>query len=41
MLEYAFRALEEGLKLALGSRVAERRARLRVIGNGLRSTLIQ
>ncbi|MBV8714111.1 MAG: glycosyltransferase family 2 protein [Chloroflexi bacterium] len=39
VVEYAVRALEEGGKLALGSRVAERRARLRVIGNGLRSTL--
>jgi N-acetylglucosaminyl-diphospho-decaprenol L-rhamnosyltransferase len=37
--EYVFRAAEEGTKLALGSRVAERRARLRVIGSGLRSTL--
>jgi GT2 family glycosyltransferase len=37
--EYAFRALEEGAKLALGSRVPERRARLRVIGSGLRHAL--
>jgi N-acetylglucosaminyl-diphospho-decaprenol L-rhamnosyltransferase len=37
--EYAFRAAEEACKLALGSRVAERRARLRVIGNGLKSAL--
>lgn len=37
--EYAVRGVEEGLKLALGSRVPERRERLRVIGNGLRATL--
>lgn len=39
VLEYLFRAVEEGTKLALGSRAAERRARLRVIGSGLRSLL--
>ena len=39
VLEYAFRAAEEGVKIALGSRVSERRARLRVIGSGLRSAL--
>lgn len=39
VLEYVFRAAEEGFKLALGSRANERRARLRVIGSGLRSTL--
>jgi GT2 family glycosyltransferase len=39
VLEYTLRAVEEGLKLALGSRVAERRARLRLITSGLRSTL--
>jgi GT2 family glycosyltransferase len=37
--EYAARGIEESLKLALGSRVPERRARLRVIGSGLRATL--
>jgi GT2 family glycosyltransferase len=37
--EYAFRAVEESLKLAMGSRVAERRARLRVIGTGLRAAV--
>jgi hypothetical protein len=37
--EYLVRGLEEALKLALRSRVPERRARLRVIGSGLRSTL--
>jgi GT2 family glycosyltransferase len=39
VLEYLARAGEEGLKLALGSRVDERRARLRVIGSGLRHAL--
>jgi GT2 family glycosyltransferase len=39
VLEYALRAVEEGGKIALGSRVSERRARLRVIGSGLRSAL--
>ena len=34
--EYLARGLEESAKLALGSRVAERRARLRVIGGYLR-----
>jgi GT2 family glycosyltransferase len=37
--EYLVRALEEGTKLALGSRRAERRDRLRVIGSGLRTVL--
>jgi N-acetylglucosaminyl-diphospho-decaprenol L-rhamnosyltransferase len=37
--EYALRAVEEASKLALGSRVAERRARLRVIGSGLKNAL--
>jgi GT2 family glycosyltransferase len=37
--EYALRGLEESLKLVLGSRTAERRARLRVIRSGLRSAL--
>jgi GT2 family glycosyltransferase len=36
IVEYVARAIEEGLKLSLGSRVDERRARLRVIGSGLR-----
>ncbi len=35
VLEYTARALEETVKLALGSRVAERRSRLRVIGRTL------
>ena len=39
VLEYVARGVEEGLKLALGSQVRERRARLRVIGSGLRATL--
>ena len=39
VLEYVARAIEESLKLALGSRVGERRARLRVIGSGLRHAL--
>ena len=39
VLEYVARGMEEGLQLALGSRVPERRARLRVIGSGLRATL--
>jgi GT2 family glycosyltransferase len=37
--EYVFRAIEESCKLALGSRSAERRARLRIIGSGLKTTL--
>jgi GT2 family glycosyltransferase len=37
IVEYVARAIEEGLKLILGSRVDERRARLRVIGSGLRN----
>jgi GT2 family glycosyltransferase len=39
VLEYALRGVEEAIKLALGSRVAERRARLRLIGSGLKSAL--
>jgi N-acetylglucosaminyl-diphospho-decaprenol L-rhamnosyltransferase len=39
VLEYAVRGVEEVGKLALGSRVAERRARLRVIGSGMRHAL--
>ena len=39
VLEYLGRALEEGVKMAFGSRVVERRARLRVIGSGLRHAL--
>jgi len=39
VLEYVARACEEAVKLALGSRVDERRARLRVIGSGLRHAL--
>ncbi len=39
VLEYLARAFEESAKLALGSRAPERRARLRVIGSGLRSAL--
>jgi len=39
VLEYAMRGVEEAVKLALGSRVAERRARLRVIGSGMRHAL--
>jgi N-acetylglucosaminyl-diphospho-decaprenol L-rhamnosyltransferase len=39
VMEYVVRAGEEGLKLALGSRVDERRARLKVIGSGLRHAL--
>lgn len=37
ILEYLARGFEETLKLALGSRQAERRARLRIIGSGLRN----
>jgi len=37
--EYTARASEEALKLALGSRVPERRARLRIIGSGLKQAL--
>ena len=36
ILEYVGRGLEEGVKLGLGSRAAERRERLRIIGSGLR-----
>jgi GT2 family glycosyltransferase len=39
VLEYVLRATEEACKLALGSRVDERRARLRIIGSGLRHAL--
>jgi GT2 family glycosyltransferase len=39
VVEYLVRAGEEGLKMALGSRVGERRARLRIIGSGLRHAL--
>ena len=39
IIEYLLRACEEGVKMALGSRVVERRARLRVIGSGLRHAL--
>jgi N-acetylglucosaminyl-diphospho-decaprenol L-rhamnosyltransferase len=39
VLEYVVRAGEESVKLVLGSRVGERRARLRVIGSGLRHAL--
>ena len=39
VLEYVARAGEESAKLALGSRAAERRARLRVIGSALRNAL--
>ncbi len=39
VFEYLSRAAEESLKLALGSRVGERQARLRVIGSGLRHAL--
>ena len=37
--EYVARAIEETAKRAVGARTAERRARLRLIGNGLRSAL--
>jgi GT2 family glycosyltransferase len=39
VLEYLARGIEETVKLASGSRVDERRARLRVIGSGLRHAL--
>jgi len=39
VLEYVARACEEAVKLALGSRVPERRARLRIIRSGLRHAL--
>ena len=39
IFEYVARALEESIKLATGSRQGERRARLRVIGSGLRNAL--
>ena len=41
VLEYAARGIEEGVKLAFGSRVPERRARLRIIVRGLQQTLRQ
>ncbi len=41
VLEYVARAAEESVKLAIGSRVPERRARLRIIGSGLRSALLR
>jgi GT2 family glycosyltransferase len=37
--EYVLRAIEETVRLAMRSRVPERRERLRVIGSGLRSVL--
>jgi N-acetylglucosaminyl-diphospho-decaprenol L-rhamnosyltransferase len=40
VVEYVARAGEESLKLALGSRVPERRARLRIIASGLRHALL-
>src|SRR5579859_5945384 len=40
VLEYLARGAEEAFKLAIGSRVAERRAHLRVIRSGLRSALL-
>jgi N-acetylglucosaminyl-diphospho-decaprenol L-rhamnosyltransferase len=39
VVEYVMRALEESLKLAIGSRPSVRRSRLRVIGHGLRQAL--
>ncbi|HEX8966905.1 MAG TPA: glycosyltransferase family 2 protein [Chloroflexota bacterium] len=39
IVEYLARGFEEALKLSVGSRVAERRARLRLIRGGLWSTL--
>ena len=39
VLEYLARALEESVRLAQGSRVDQRRARLQVIASGLRSLL--
>jgi GT2 family glycosyltransferase len=39
VLEYGLRAVEETLKLAMGSEVQARRARLRVISSGLRHAL--
>ncbi|MGI9147196.1 MAG: glycosyltransferase family 2 protein [Chloroflexota bacterium] len=39
VVEYLVRAAEESVKLALRSRVGERRARLRIIGSGLRHAL--
>jgi GT2 family glycosyltransferase len=38
--EYVVRGAEESLKMALGSRVPERRERLRVIGSGLKSVAL-
>jgi N-acetylglucosaminyl-diphospho-decaprenol L-rhamnosyltransferase len=40
IFEYVARGVEEAVKLALGSHVAERRARLRIIGSGLRNALL-
>jgi GT2 family glycosyltransferase len=39
IFEYLARGVEETVKLALGSRVDERRQRLRIIGSGLRGAL--
>jgi GT2 family glycosyltransferase len=39
IVEYLVRAAEESLKLVLGSRVEDRRARLRIIRSGLRSAI--
>jgi len=39
VFEYVARAVEESVKIALGSRVGQRRARLAVLGAGLRSAL--
>lgn len=39
VVEYTARAVEESAKLAIGSRAAERRARLKLIASGLRSAL--
>lgn len=41
VLEYTLRGLEEAIKLASGSRVPERRERLRVISSGLRHALFR
>jgi GT2 family glycosyltransferase len=41
ILEYLVRGLEEAVKLALGSHVPDRRARLRIIGSGLRNALMR
>jgi len=39
VVEYLVRAGEEAVKMAFGSRIGERRARLRIIGSGLRHAL--